>query len=119
MAFDYSSLAGTATDLLTEFNQGTLKLIKVANGTGSAFDPGTPTETEYDVVGTVKGVDKKYIDGTLIQTGDLEVIINVHATQVPTLKDKISIDGSKYEIIQVSPTPPAGSTIVNKIIVRK
>ena len=118
MAFDYSDMQETATELLTEFNQGVIKLIKVVDGTGPSYDPGDPTETEFDLVGTVRGVESKYVDNKLILESDLQVTVAVHATQVPEMSDKISIDGKIVDIVKIMPVPPAGVIVVNRIFVR-
>ena len=118
MTFDYGRMQSTASKLLTNFNQGDIKLIKVTDGTGPAYDPGDPVETPYDLNGTVRGVAAKYVDNTLIRATDLQVTAAVHATEVPTLKDKLSIDGTKYDIIKIIKVPAAGTTITNIIFVR-
>jgi hypothetical protein len=111
-------MQATASKLLKTFNQGTIKLIKITDGTGPAYDPGDPVPTPYDLDGTVRGVSSKYVDGTLVLESDLQVTAAVHAIQTPTLKDKVSIDGNEYAIIKIIKIPAAGTTITNIIIVR-
>ena len=118
MAFDYLGIQKTATELLTEFNQGVIKLIKVTGGTGPSYDPGVPTKTEFVLRGVVRGVETKYVDNKLIFESDLQVTVEVHITQAPLMADKISIDGKEFDIIKIMPVPPAGVTIVNRIFVR-
>lgn len=118
MVFDYAGIQETATELLTEFNQGEIKLIKITDGTGPSYDPGDPTKTEFDLVGTVRGVEAKYVDDKLIFESDLQVTVAVLSAQVPAMPDKINIDGKEFDIIKIMPIPPAGVTIVNRIFVR-
>ena len=111
----YSDLAIVADDLLNEFNQGTLQIIRMVQGSGPGYDPGDAIETITAVKGVTRGVEKKFIDGVKVFESDLQ------ATLPPTEinpGDFIRIDGTDYKIISVQNVPASGEKIVTKIIFR-
>lgn len=110
----YQEMQDTATELLTEFNQGTIQFVPMVNGANEwdAKAEGAP----ININATVKGAASKYW-GDLITQSDLEVTSAVFS-QAPTMNGLISIDGSKKQIIQIDPIPAAGTTVAWRIFVK-
>lgn len=71
----YTDMQAIASSLLTEFDQGNIVITTVTPGAGPAHNPGSPTEVDTAVKGTVRGVSQKYIDGSLIVAGDFQLTI--------------------------------------------
>lgn len=115
----YDELKDVATELLHEFKQGVIKLIKVTPGNGPVDNPGNPTTDEYTLNAVVRGVSFKYVKQGFTVSSDLEVTASILDNIVPSEKDFIEIDSIKYKIIQLMNVPSAGTKIVWKFIVRK
>lgn len=115
----YDELQGVAKSLLKEFKQGTVKLVQVTPGAGPADNPGTATETSYELDATVKGVSRKYLNTSFIVASDLEVTSAVIDDVTPNEKDFIVIDDVRHKIVQDLSTPAAGAKVVWKFIVRR
>lgn len=110
----YQEMQDTATELLTEFNQGVIQFIPVIDG---ANDWDAKTEgTAINISATVKGAASKYWSDLITQS-DLEVTSAVFS-QIPKMDGLISIDGSKKQIIQIDPIPAAGITVAWRIFVK-
>lgn len=114
----YTEMQGIATDLLTEFNQGVIQLVRRTQGNGPGYNPGDPAEAIHTLKGAARGVSKRFVDGTLIVESDLQVTVAVHPTVKPLPTDAIRIDGRDYQIVAIKPIPPAGVTVSNVIIFR-
>lgn len=104
----------TATELLTEFNQGVIQFVPMVDGANEwdAKTEGAP----IDISATVKGAVSQYWS-ELITQSDLEVTSAVFS-QAPTMDGLISIDGSKKQIIQIDPIPAAGTPVAWRIFVK-
>lgn len=115
----YDDLQGVASELLKEFRQGDIYLVQQARGTGPAYNPGTPTETEILLDGVAKGVSKKFVDGTFIVMTDLEVTVAVLDGVTVSEDDFIRIDGDDYKIVADKSVPASSTRCAWKFIVRK
>ena len=88
-------------------------LIKVTAGTrtGGAVSGGThPTESSYSARGFVDSTKRDQINGTLVETNDRVVYLvaqSIASGQVPTTKDKITIEGATVRIVAVDRDPAA------------
>lgn len=114
----YQDMQDLAKDVLGEFDQGDIYLIKVASGTGPDWNPGDPTEVPHLVDGAIAGVSEKYVDGSLVVASDLQCVIP-GGGQVPTTSDVIRSGGTRYQIVQVIPIPAAGIAAAYDVIIRK
>lgn len=117
----YDRFQSTSQRMLGDFQQGTVKLVKITTG-GDPWDP-TETEVEHTQDATVKGVSAKYVGmetegGGMIVASDLEVTVP-GGGEVPAMADKYNIDGTVYSIVQVMKIPAAGTAVVYKVIVRR
>lgn len=115
----YDDFQGLTTELMGEFKQGSVILVAVAPGTGPADNPGNPTETEYLLKATVKGVSFKYVRQGLAVETDLIVTSAVLSTVTPDKNSFVKIDGVKHKIVQDVSVPAAGTKVAWKFIVRK
>lgn len=119
----YVDLQNIATDLLTEFQQGSVVLIKQVPGSGPVYDPGPPTPREVPLRAAVKGVTSKFQNGKVLLASDLEVVCAVPASSADwpeeNLDRGVMIDGLIYSIISFSKLPAAGTPVAFKMIVRR
>lgn len=115
----YDDLQLVASELLTEFAQGVVTLIKITPGTGPADNPGPATTVSHPLSAVVKGVSFENVSRGLAVSSDLEVTTAVLDGVTPTEKDFIEIDGTQYKVVQLVNTPAAGTQTVWKFIVRK
>lgn len=115
----YDELKPVADAILSEFKQGTVKLVRLVAGAGAVDDPGSATETETDLNAVAKGVTFKYVrDGFALST-DLIVTCAALDGVTVTKNDFIDIDGTRYKIVEDISPPAAGTRVVWKFIVRK
>ncbi|WP_157866116.1 hypothetical protein [Mesorhizobium japonicum] len=112
----YDEMAGVATDLLTEFNQGVVKLKRETPGVVDPEQPWMPVEPTVQIWplnAVVKRIHQRYEDGILIvETGDM-VTFAVPAV-VPQLSDFLAIDGTDRAITNLTSIPPAGVVVAYK-----
>ena len=115
----YSDMQKVASSVMSDFKQGTVKLVKIAAGTGPAYDPGTPIRVEHDLDATVSGISFQYQQEGFSTSTDLQVIAAVLDGITPTLNDFVKIDGIEHKIVRDLTVPSAGTKVVWKFIVRK
>lgn len=121
----YDDMKALARDILTDpdFKQGTAYLIQPgANGAGPAYNPGNATPAvPVELPGAVaKGVSSKYIIRSLAVEGDLQVTSSVvEGVTIDQARDKIRYDGHDWKIVAFMPTPPVGTVVVWKFIIRR
>ena len=112
----YDDMRGIATELLTEFKQGSMVLLQYTPASGPPHNPGKPSWLRLPFNGTANGVSEYMLQDTLVQSSDR--VVNMPAAIVPTVKDRIEIDGVGYQIIKVTPKPAAGDPVVWQVVVR-
>lgn len=115
----YDDIRADIADIMDEVKQGTIQLIQVTAGAGAIDNPGAPTETTHTLAATAKGVRFKYVRDGLAVSSDLEVVAAPIDGVTPSLRDFVSIDGTRYKIVHDISAPSAGTIIVWKFIVRK
>lgn len=115
----YDEMQKVASDVLSEFKQGTIKYVEIVAGSGPADNPGPSTPASYDLDAVAKGVSFKYVRDGLALSTDLTVTAAVRSDVTPNMKGFIEIDGVRYKIVQDISTPAAGTRAVWKFIVRK
>lgn len=120
----YGEMREIASEILGEFKQGVVTLTQITNG---PRDPATPhlpgpaIETVYPLDATVSTVfrdnaSRALVEGSLIAMSDL-VVTFAPPPVVPTLSDKLTIDGETHEIKQINAIPAAGTVVVYKLFV--
>ncbi len=86
-------------------------LIKVTAGTRTDSSAGTkPTEASFAALGFVDSTSRVQVGGTLVETNDRVVALigaSIAGSQVPTTKDKVTIEGSTVRIVGVERDPAA------------
>ncbi|MFZ5693306.1 MAG: hypothetical protein ACOY5F_18900 [Pseudomonadota bacterium] len=74
------------------------------------FDPPAPVLVEYPARGFLDEYDASYRAGSLIEAGDVKVVIVATSIEVePAPGDLIEVKGKSYSVISVS-SDPAGAT---------
>lgn len=127
MADFYSELQDVASEVLGEFKQGTILLIRsseAAADVNTPWTPGTTTNASYVLDAVAEGVKQRFIDGTLVNASERKITCSpvakldgVSVTITPTTKDVISIDGQRHEIKRVDQIPAAGIPVIFEIFV--
>lgn len=112
----YDDMRVIATELLTEFKQGSMALLQHTPASGPPHNPGNPSWLRLPFDGTANGVSAYMLQDTLVQSSDRVVIVPAAIT--PTIKDRIEIGGVSYQIIKAIPKPAAGDPVVWQVVVR-
>lgn len=113
IAFDYSRPAATAKRLLTRFGQ----VVTVKRVTPGGYDPATGATTAdvtngYSCAGEVMNYAIRDIDGTLVQRGDVRVLLAPDAAFEPKPGDTVTLaDTTVLTVINAQATKPAGSPV--------
>ena len=112
--FDYADMQATAHELIEEFGQtGAVKRI-------TPPDPvygGDPVETAYPATLVRMAYEARYIDGTVIQTGDMQIYISAVGLPIePTVGDVVTANGADYAIVAGDPNKYDGITPVVFIV---
>lgn len=116
----YEEMQQIATSVLTEFNQGSIKLVQLETPVnGSPDDPGDPVETVTELKGAVTGVTFKYLKEGYNAITDFEATIAVVPDVEPKEGDFLEVDGVQYKIVKDVSVPAAGLKVVWKFIIRK
>jgi len=115
----YAGLADTAARLLADKGQ----TISFSRQTGATFDPVLGAEsggslTAFTGNGAAFGYNNAEIDGTVVQRGDVRLIVESTST-VPEQNDECTVDSVVYRVMNVEPISPGGTTVINKIQLRK
>jgi hypothetical protein len=115
----YRDMQGIANDLLEEFDQGPLYLLRETPGDGPGWNPGeSPESMRKQFPGTVRGVSQKYVDGTLVVATDLQCTMPGGRIE-PTLDDRIEVNGKAHQIVMIDPKPASGPVAAYVIVIRK
>lgn len=111
----YSRLQATAQRLINQF--GTTAVLHKA--TAHNLEPWNPVITTTDIEVDVVKSDISIInrDETLMRQGDLLLIM--FSSVEPELKDTLTIDGGKYQIIETQSLKPADTVLFYEVLVRK
>jgi hypothetical protein len=117
----YSDLADEAAALLLEFGQS-VTLRQLANSSYSGGSV-TQTPTDYIGLGAVFNFAQRDIDGTLIKTGDQQLLMSVFQTNgsampLPTTADQIIIGSTTYTIQPSRKVDPAGTVVLYDLHIR-
>lgn len=112
--FDYTEMQATAHELIEEFGQaGTVKRV-------TPPDPvygGEPVVTSYPARLVPMAYEARYIDGTVIQTGDMQIYISAVGLAIePTVGDVVTANGADYAIVAGDPNKYDGITSVVFIV---
>lgn len=90
-------------------------LIKVTPGTpttGSLTSGSNPKTSSSSCRGVIEEYDSREIDGTIIYMGDRKVLLlggSLPSGTVPTPGDRVTIEGSTFDVVGVKRDPAAAS----------
>lgn len=112
--FNYLEMQATAHELIEEFGQvGAVKRL-------TPPDPvygGEPTVTSYPATLVPMAYEVRYIDGTVIKTGDIQIYISSVGLEIePTVGDVVTANGTDYAIVNGDPNKYDGVTAVVFIV---
>lgn len=110
----YARLQATAQRLIAKYGQaGTVKRL-------TPPDPvygGEPVVTSYSVTLVPMAYEARYIDGTVIRTGDMQIYISAVGLAIePTVGDIVTANGTDYSIVNGDPQKYDGVTNVVFIV---
>ncbi len=113
----YTSMAATASRLITKYGQSLLLL-----RSGDSTDPVTGTVTtgssvNYKINGILQTYPNNLIDGTRIKSSDRLVMTD--ATVTPLMGDKIKLESQDWNIESIKTLNPASTALVHFIQVRR
>lgn len=115
----YDDMQELATDLLTEFNQGTVQYEEIIPANGPWDDPGQPTSKLHDIPGAVtRAAEFRYIDNTSIFSTTTQVTFNVIPDLVIDDLDVLVLDGDRRTVIRFMQIPETGTPVVYKVFVK-
>ncbi|WP_391564568.1 hypothetical protein [Sinorhizobium meliloti] len=112
--FDYADMQATAHELIEEYGQaGAVKRV-------TPPDPvygGDPVVTSYPATLVPMAYEARYIDGTVILSGDMQIYISAVGLPIePTVGDIVTANGADYAIINGDPNKYDGITSVVFIV---
>lgn len=114
----YTQMKSVASRLLTDKGQS----LTFSRETSSGFNPVTGVNTTSTSTYTGNGASFNYnkaeIDGTLVQRGDIRLLLEAVTTE-PEQGDTVTIDSIIYRVMSVSPTSPAGTVVLYELQLRK
>ena len=131
MAEFYQEMQDVASEVLSEFRQGVIALTKTGTVTEvpeTPWLPGTPAAEPvvYTLDGTVRRVERKYVDGELIVGTEDQAVVGVRgrpaggtgaATEVRAeVGDVMTVDGKIRKIKDVRQIPAAGTPVAYVVI---
>lgn len=115
----YEDMQLVASDVLGEFKQGNVVYVALTPNPGSTPDePLPPTESFTPINATVRPVSTKYVDGSHIVQSDKQVTFAGDAAS-PDMSGYMLIDTVRYKIVEIMPTPAAGTVVSYTVIVRR
>lgn len=127
--FDYGRPAATANRLIGRFGQIGAIRRTVVTPPANPWEEGTETTVYHAVTLAVLPVDEKRIDGTLILTGDRQVLIALDGLAiVPAVGDVIMFNGAfsagvyageEWTIQKLDTLAPAGLTVMYDAVARR
>lgn len=115
----YDDLQDVTTEVLSEFKQETVQLVKITPGTGPADNPGTPSEVVTDLQAVVRGASYKYQKEGFCVAGDLEMTCAVVPGVTVTINDFIIVDGKRFKILSDISVPASGTRVAWKFLLRR
>jgi hypothetical protein len=110
----YARLQATAQRLIAKYGQaGTVKRTEPP-------DPiygGDPVVTTYPATLVPMAYEARYVDGTVIRTGDMQIYISAVGLPIePTVGDVVTANGADYTIVAGDPNKYDGLTNVVLVV---
>ena len=115
----YDDARNVAIGIFAEFKQGVIKYVELqAQAGGTPDEPLTPTEVIHPINATARPVSSKFVDGSHIVQSDRQISMPNDGIE-PKITGYVTIDGSRYKIIEIMPRPAAGTPVTYTLIVRR
>ena len=115
----YDEMRELSSQVLNEFGQESIALIKIRPGNGPKFNPGPASETRIELKQAVaRGVRTKYVSGGMAVATDLQVTMAA-AEATPGQSDFFEIDGARLKVVHIEAKPPSGPTVAYLVILRR
>ncbi|WP_052715691.1 hypothetical protein [Devosia chinhatensis] len=128
-SFDYEESRQDANELIAEFGQNGAIRRTVVTPPAHPWEEGTETTVYHAVTLVVLPMDEKRIDGTLILTGDRQVLIALNGLPVgPAVGDVIMFNGAfsagvyageEWTIAKLDMLAPAGIMVMYDVVARR
>lgn len=120
MTYDYTKAAATALRLLTYFGAP----VTISRETVGTYDPQqgrAPKSTSSWTAKAVRGdaYTLQEIDGTLIQAGDLRLLVSAEAGRDLQTGDLITVESDVWRVVKPNPMRPATVTVMYVAQLRK
>lgn len=122
MAGFYADMQDFASEMLAEFQQGSVTLHRSVPGASDPLTPwvpGEPVETDYPLNAVVRGVAQQYVNGTTILSSDEQVTCAVPPVEPDMTTDSLLIDGVAVTVLKNTPIPAAGTPVAYLFVVRR
>lgn len=119
MAFDYSNLIETASDLIAQFGRD-LTLYKVTETPSNTSKPwrgNATTLTKLALKGVFYSYQEKEVDNEQIKVGDQKVVVQT-TSDIRNYSYLIS-ENERWDIVNVMQTRPGSDTVVYTIQIRR
>lgn len=117
MAFDYSGLATTASELIEKFGKAQVYIrstpVASSDPAAGTVTPGTPVDTPVNAVEV--GYNETYQPGATIEATDRMFALDT----LPSIKDELLIGTEYWEIVQVWPKQPGDTFIAAFVQIRR
>lgn len=115
----YTEMRNIASDLITEFKQGSVAYVEYTAPAGATpDDPGEPVASVTPIDGVARGVSMQYVDNTLVTASDLQVTFAAGVV-TPKLSGFMRIDDVDHKVLRVMPKPAAGTPVAWTVVVAR
>lgn len=119
---EYTRSIATALRLITKKGQAVTLTTKTAGSYNTTTSSVAITETTQSAKGVVTNYDTKDIDGVLVKTDDLLLILAASGVTTKPVPDKTKVtlaSGLSYTVKAVGDVAPSGESIVYRLQLRK
>ncbi|RWX78266.1 hypothetical protein EPK99_06435 [Neorhizobium lilium] len=112
--FDYAEMQAVADELITEFGQaGTITTLAPPN----EIEGGDPVEVSYPATLVTMAYDQRYINGSTILAGDVQIYISAVGLAIePLVGMQVTAGGKTYHVMAGDPNNYDGLTNVVFIV---
>jgi len=115
----YDDMRQIASDVIGEFQQGSVVYVALEKQPGGTPDRPTPSvPVPHPINAVARPVSTKYVDGTNIVQSDKQITMPNDGV-TPDMTGSIKIDGVSHKIIEIMPRPAAGTPVVWTVICRR
>lgn len=111
----YARLEATARRLIAAYGKSAT-IVRITNG-GPPHAP-VPSEATHAALIVETGHKMTLIPETLIEAGDRMGIISTDLGVAPRHADKIEIDGTRYNFVDLKPLNPGGTILLYEFLAR-